>query len=244
MTALLLVWGWRVTSDRRELLAHQPAPHARSASELKAIIEAERAGVPFLLWRDASGSQQIRTLTAGDQITVGRRSSNDLALSGDSETSRVLALIEPIGGEWTVSDDGLSRNGTFVNGQRIAHRRRLEDGDVLLIGTTVIEFRAAADSTTAATAPGSLLQRAPELTETQRRVLVALCRPYKSAAAYATPASNQQIAGEVFLGVDAVKHHLRVLFGRFEIGDLPQNQKRARLVECAFQSGLVTERDL
>ena len=48
----------------------------------------------------------------------------------------------------------------------------------------------------------------------------------------------------MFLSVDAVKTHLRTLFQRFEIGDLPQNQKRARLVECAFQWGLVSERDL
>ncbi len=237
-------WGWRVSTDRRDLLANQPAPHARSAVELKRIIEAERAGLPFLLWRDAAGAQQISTLADGDQVTVGRRSTSDIALAGDKEVSRVHALIEPIGGDWTVADDGLSRNGTFVNGQRITQRRRLMDGDVLVIGTTVIEFRAASESTTAVTSPGSYLQKAQGLTDTQRRVLIALCRPYKTASAYATPASNQQISSEVFLGVDAVKHHLRILFQRFEIGDLPQNQKRARLVECAFQWGLVTERDL
>lgn len=233
-----------MSDDRRELLASQAAPHARSAVELKRIIEAERAGLPFLLWRDASGTQQIFTLADGDQVTVGRRSTSDLALTGDREVSRVHALIELIGGDWTVAEDGLSRNGTFVNGQRISQHRRLVDGDVIVIGTTVIEFRAASESTTAVTSPGAYLQKAQGLTETQRKVLIALCRPYKSASAYATPASNQQISGEVFLGVDAVKHHLRILFQRFEIGDLPQNQKRARLVECAFQWGLVTERDL
>ena len=88
------------------------------------------------------------------------------------------------------------------------------------------------------------LPKVESLTETQRKILVALCRPYKSGEAYATPASNNQSASEVFLGLDAVKNHLRVLFQRFEIGDLPQNQKRARLVECAFQWGLVSERDL
>jgi len=74
--------------------------------------------------------------------------------------------------------------------------------------------------------------------------LVALCRPYKTGDPYATPASNQDIAREVFLGVDAVKNHLRLLFQRFELGDLPQNQKRARLAQYAFQTGLVAARDL
>ena len=53
------------------------------------------------------------------------------------------------------------------------------------------------------------------LSETQRRVLVALCRPFRDGSAFATPATNQEIAAEVFLGVDAVKTHLRALFAKF-----------------------------
>jgi DNA-binding NarL/FixJ family response regulator len=83
-----------------------------------------------------------------------------------------------------------------------------------------------------------------ELSSTQRRVLVALCRPYKDGAAFASPATNQQIADELFLSVDAVKTHMRVLFAKFAIGKLPQNQKRARLVERAFHSGVIAARDL
>ena len=80
----------------------------------------------------------------------------------------------------------------------------------------------------------------PELTDTQRRVLVALCRPYRDGGRFASPATNQQIADEVFLSVDAVKMHLRTLFGKFELGDLPQNEKRARLAECVLQFGLIS----
>ena len=82
-----------------------------------------------------------------------------------------------------------------------------------------------------------------QLTDTQRRVLIALCRPYRDGG-FATPATNQEIAAEVFLSVDAVKMHLRTLFGRFALGELPQNQKRARLAECALQSGMISHRDL
>lgn len=78
----------------------------------------------------------------------------------------------------------------------------------------------------------------------QQRVLIALCRPYRDGGTFATPATNQQIADEVFLSVDAVKTHLRALFGKFELNDLAQNQKRARLAECVFQLGLISQRDL
>jgi len=71
-----------------------------------------------------------------------------------------------------------------------------------------------------------------------------LCRPYRDGARFAVPATNQQISHEVCLGVDAVKTHLRVLFGKFGIEDLPQNEKRVRLAECALQWGLVRQGEL
>lgn len=221
-----------------------PAPHARSAMELKEIIDVERLGQPFLLWRGVQTAQQIFSLSDRRHITIGRRTSNDVVLADDGEVSRTHAELDLVGEDWTVTDDGLSRNGTFANGARITQRRRLEDGDVLRLGKTLVEYRCPAEGSTAVTSSGTYLQIVESLTETQRRILVALCRPYKDGGAYATPASNNQIGGEVFLGIDAVKNHLRVLFQRFEIADLPQNQKRARLVECAFQWGLVSERDL
>ncbi len=233
-----------MSDQEHEPATAEPAPHARSAAELKIIIEAERQGHPFLLWRDKGGTQQIFALNECRHATVGRRSSNPVVLCGDSEVSRTHAELELVGEDWTVSDDGLSRNGTFVNGKRITQRRRLVDGDVLVFGRTVVEFRSPRESSTAATSSSSFWPTVPDLTETQRKILIALCRPYKAGDAYATPASNQQIASEVFLGVDAVKNHLRLLFQRFEMADLPQNQKRARLVEYAFQCGLVAERDL
>jgi predicted ArsR family transcriptional regulator len=82
------------------------------------------------------------------------------------------------------------------------------------------------------------------LSDAQRRVLVALCRPFKDSSGYVTPATNQQIADELFLSIDAVKTHLRALFAKFEIEDLPQNQKRVRLVELALTNGIVSPRDL
>ena len=78
----------------------------------------------------------------------------------------------------------------------------------------------------------------------QRKVLLALCRPYKDGDAFATPATNQQIGEELHLSVDAVKTHMRALFEKLGVGDLPQNQKRVALVERALQTGIVNRREL
>src|SRR5450755_4686977 len=107
-----------------------PAAPAQSPVELKAQIEAERAGKPFLIYRDGPGQQQIFTLTDDlERVTVGRETSAGIWIDWDTEVSRLHAELERIGESWTVSDDGLSRNGTHVNGERVVGRRRLRDRD-------------------------------------------------------------------------------------------------------------------
>jgi pSer/pThr/pTyr-binding forkhead associated (FHA) protein len=214
-----------------------------SVSELKARTEAERDGRPFLLFRDGQDHQQLYFLDAG-QASVGRRDTSDLVLDWDEQVSRLHAQFERVDADWTIIDDGLSRNGTFVNGERINGRRRLEDGDSVRFGGTTMIFRSPQLDDQQGTAVASQIPTAVDLSTTQRKVLTALCRPYKEGTAFATPATNQQIADELFLSVDAVKTHLRVLFAKFGIEKLPQNQKRIRLVERAFYAGLITERDL
>jgi pSer/pThr/pTyr-binding forkhead associated (FHA) protein len=227
-------------------MAPAPAPlHASSAVELKARIEAERAGEPFVVYRDGEEVQQIAAL-APDQgpLWIGRGDASRIRLAWDTEVSRLHAELEHAGGSWMLVDDGVSRNGSFVNGERIAGRRRLHDGDVLRVGRTELLFRSPGEAESGATALSEDAQLATGVTESQRRVLVALCRPFKGGGAFAVPATNQQIADEVFLSVGAVKAHLRALFGRFGIEDLPQNSKRLRLVELSFQTGLVSEHEL
>jgi hypothetical protein len=210
-----------------------------SPADVKARLEAERRGEPFLLYRDDAQQQVIVTLTG--PLTVGRRPERDLPLVWDTEVSRLHAQFEPVGPDWTVLDDGLSRNGTYVNGERVNGRRRLRDGDRIGFGETPVTFRAPADASdsTAAIALGSSVVA---LTEGQRKVLVALCRPLKDSA-YASPATNKEIADEVHLSVDAVKAHLRLIFERFGLDELPQNQKRARLAATALVNGIVKQHE-
>jgi hypothetical protein len=223
------------------------ARHSLSATELKQLLSAERAGQPFLAFRDEQGRLCFFAMADLDgpqdsTRTLGRRAEAQLSLAWDTEVSGLHAELHHIGGEWTIVDDGLSTNGTYVNGQRISGRQRLRDDDRIRVGRTVLAYRAAQATLVAETVAAGDLP-AIELTDTQRRVLVALCRPYREGN-YATPATNQQIASEIFLSVDAVKMHLRTLFGKFQLGELPQNQKRARLAEQALQFGVISPRDL
>jgi pSer/pThr/pTyr-binding forkhead associated (FHA) protein len=214
------------------------AKHAATPQELQARLQAEQLGDPFLVYRGREGRQCLVTLHRGkSRVTIGRGPSNDVALGWDTEVSRLHAELEKLGAEWTLVDDGLSRNGTWLNGNRIGGRQRLKDGDVIQAGQTLIAVRIpkSEDSKPTVAAGG---RGVPELTPAQRRVLEALCRPYKETE-FATPATNQAIAEELFLSVDAVKAHLRALFAAFSIEDLPQNQKRSVLAMRAMQLGIV-----
>jgi DNA-binding CsgD family transcriptional regulator len=219
-------------------------PHASTPLELKGRLEAERSGNPFLVYRD--GQDRQRLLPLADevvQLTIGRAATNDVALGWDDQVSRVHARLERVGTAWTIVDDGLSRNGSYLNGVRIAGRKRLEHGDTLRVGGTVLVFRADDEHAADTTRVPDDAQRI-ELSEAQRRVLLALCRPYGAGGAFSAPATNQQIADELVLSVDTVKTHVRALIAKLGVEDAPQSQKRARLAERAFRAGLVSERDL
>jgi pSer/pThr/pTyr-binding forkhead associated (FHA) protein len=219
--------------------------HVATPQELRDRIAAERRGTPFLVYRDVDDDQSIVDLeAAGERITIGRRPSNEVVLDWDSEVSRVHAALERLGDEWTVVDDGLSRNGTYVNGARVTSRHRLHDGDVIAIGGTLIAFRSPSEGSISRATVTALGPHVGELlTPAQRRVLIALCRPFKDNN-YATPATNQQIATELVVSVDAVKSTLRALFEVFGVDDLPQNQKRASLALQAMRNGVISRRDL
>jgi pSer/pThr/pTyr-binding forkhead associated (FHA) protein len=215
-----------------------------TAAELKAQIEAERQRRPFLVFRDGEGKQAILPIEANAELWVGRTASADMRLEWDEEVSALHAQIEVVRDECTLVDDGLSRNGSFVNGERVHGRRYLRDGDALRFGQTTALYRRPGEDAPEATAVASELSAAATVSPAQRKVLIALCRPYKDGDSFATPATNQQIGEELHLSVDAVKTHMRALFEKLGIGDIPQNQKRVALAERALQSGIVNRREL
>ncbi len=222
------------------------ALYAASPVELKERLEAERRGAPFVVFRDSAGRQHIVELADdASRLTIGRRPDSDVALMWDGQVSRVHAELQRVGSDWVLVDDGLSRNGSYVNGERVAGRCRLRDGDTVRVGETLLVYAApAAGGGSRVTDTPAEIPTVADLSETQLAVLRALCRPFRHAGAFSTPATNQQIAEEVFLSVDAVKTHLRALFAKFGVQDFPQNQKRAQLVARAFKTGIVSERDL
>ena len=215
--------------------------HSRSPAELQAVLAAERAGTAFVEFRDADETQRILALSPDRaRLSIGRLPGAEVALTWDSEVSRAHALLERVGGAWTIEDRG-SSNGTLVNTARINGPHLLRDGDVVRIGRTQLIFHAAGDDDLRRTTP-AIDRVVPSPTDSQRRVLVELCRPAIERGGGA--ASNREIAEALFVSVETVKTHMRALFDAFEVGDVPQYHKRTELVRRALETGLVSAHDL
>lgn len=221
-----------------------PMIRGRSTAEVQAILQMQRAGEHFLMYRDVDDALQLLPLTQDRPlVSIGRDESCDVVLGWDASVSRVHAVLEWIASAWTIADDGISTNGTYLNGARLTTRRRLRTGDVFRVGSTVLAYHDPGESTVGETEKERPVLIAP-LTPQQHAVLVELCRPVLRDGGYGAPATNPDIAAALVLSTEGVKTHMRGLFERFGIGDFPQNQKRAKLVEIALRAGIVTDRDL
>ena len=72
----------------------------------------------------------------GDQMTIGRDSTNEIVIN-DAEISRRHSRLTFQGGKYVLEDLG-STNGTFVNGQRLAGPRVLKSGEVVSFGEQIV----------------------------------------------------------------------------------------------------------
>jgi hypothetical protein len=166
--------------------------------------------------------------------TIGRGCAVDVRLS-DPSVSRLHAEIVRRGPYAYVSDLGLSRNGTRVNGRLVA-RRVLNDGDVLTFGSA--RCRVGGIAREDFTAEVELRRSAaPELTRRELDVLTSLCRPALSDEAFVAPATAREIASDLVVTEAAVKQHLLRLYQKFRI--LEGTNRRVRLANEVVALGLV-----
>ncbi len=222
-------------SERKSPLA----PHTSTPAEIKDRNDAERSGLPHVIYRDVVGAQKVVWLR-DPVVTVGRQNGVGICLSWDDEVSRAHAELRRIEDVWILVDEG-SRNGSYVDGSRVTGRRRLDDRAVLMFGSTTVVLRAPGSGAAATKAAKEVAVRA-SLSSDDRKLLVALCRPLRDET-HAVPATNRQIADELFISVPAVKRRLSVLFKRFDLAGLAQNEKRTRLADEAMRTGLATSLD-
>src|SRR6202034_1006031 len=185
---------------------------------------------PYIRVEDSGLTMPLRE----DVTPIGRGRSVDVHLS-DPSVSRLHAEIVRRGAYAYVTDLGLSRNGTRVNGRLVA-RRVLNEGEVLrsgaarcrVFGFVAEEFAAEVELRRPA---------APELTRRELDVVTSLCRPALSDEAFVAPATAREIAADLVVTEAAGKQHLLRLYQKFRI---PEGaNRRVRLANEVVALGLV-----
>jgi pSer/pThr/pTyr-binding forkhead associated (FHA) protein len=245
---LPLVWVF-VSSEKPEVPRPKP-----SSEESIALQTAEGEGVAFVYFRrpvageetsgatvdEWAGTEFVIVTLDQEKMDVGRHPRCEVALTWDNSVSRAHAELVEVGANWRVEDVG-SENGVLVNGLKVKEQL-LRNGDLLRFGDTFVVFRQPDDSDLGETV--KVREEGPVVTEPQRKVLIELVRPMDMPGATGQPASNAEIAAALHLSQDTVKQHLRKLFQRFGIDDLPNNAKRVTLAKMARDTGVVSPNDL
>jgi hypothetical protein len=137
--ALVYLFLWRVVRvvlhELRAPALIGPTATAAAPGE-KRPARAEKRGARLRILEPASHHGETYPLS--DEITVGRGGGCGIVLPDDGFVSTVHARVFRRGDEVLVEDLG-SRNGTFLNGDRVSVATRLRRGDRVQFGQTIAE---------------------------------------------------------------------------------------------------------
>jgi hypothetical protein len=194
---------------------------------------------PTLHYLDPTGRERSVELSGRAVVTLGRRPEADVCLPWDPGISRLHAELTVRAGEWVIADDGLSQNGTYVNGLPLHGRRRLHDGDLITLGRTSLTFCDPAVEPPAPTLTLPELQPMRFFSEQQQRILRRLCAPLLGDGEGLAPARDDDIAAALDLPVAMVQAELDTLAHSFGHGGLAPLERRTQTALTALRSGLV-----
>jgi predicted component of type VI protein secretion system len=157
----------------------------------------------YLLVRTRGGQCNRQELRGN--LTVGRSVECGLCLV-DPRLSRQHCRIEQDEKAWVVEDLS-SRNGTYVNGERVAGRQALCDGDEITVGSVLMRFEAVGFSGSRPQSPDEALLAArmeSELEREKEQTLPAARRlPVPQPKALGPSRAGQRNSGESLFGSSA-----------------------------------------
>ncbi|MGE0402510.1 MAG: sigma 54-interacting transcriptional regulator [Kofleriaceae bacterium] len=104
----------------------------RTETQLGSPADEVATHATLLVYGSSDAEARAHDLRDRARITLGRSRSADVRIDS-SLVSRIHAIFERVGVVVTVEDTG-SRNGTWVNGERIQGKRRLATGDEVVVG--------------------------------------------------------------------------------------------------------------
>jgi pSer/pThr/pTyr-binding forkhead associated (FHA) protein len=159
-------------------------------------------------------------------LLMGRASGADIVLD-DPTVSHVHAQLSCEGREWVLADDGRSRSGCFVNGQRVREPCPLRDGDRVRLGNAELVFRSPRRGSRAR------LAGCPPL---HRQLLLELARPLRERPR-GLPSTDTELAQRLGMTIAAARNAVRELCVWYGIAEADPWRARARLADAGLALG-------
>lgn len=187
----------------------------------------------FLEVRTPQGTRRVEL--TGEEVTIGRAPTNNIAIPSDRRVGRTHARLERRRAGWTLRDLGVA-GGTSVNGKRVWSEIALSPGDEVHIGETVLVFDA--PENVAGVTLTRVFGSPPVLTAAERSLLEALCAPLVMGDAFTEPLSVDELCAvleRTRAGVEATLARLYEKFGIFDEGD----RRRMLLAHEAVSRGSI-----
>jgi hypothetical protein len=120
----------------------EPPPEP-TAPQMKTLTQSRRRTLVGSLTPDGAPDNVFPLLDA--EATIGRAPSNSISIADGSVSSNHARIVRT--GEGFFLEDLQSRNGTFVNGEKVAEEKRLlADGDLIRVGKVILTFNIARES--------------------------------------------------------------------------------------------------
>lgn len=118
------------TSAKAIALDPAPTPRPRTAERKRTMVGS----------LTPDGGDSVYPLLE-NEYTIGREPSNDIPIQDGSVSSKHARVFRMP--EGFVIEDLKSRNGTFVNGEKVTEKRLLADNDLIRIGKVILTFNLA-----------------------------------------------------------------------------------------------------
>ncbi|MGN6184618.1 MAG: FHA domain-containing protein [Thermoanaerobaculia bacterium] len=126
------------------VVREEPRPVAQQTAPQKKTTASRKRTLVGSLTPDSAPDRVFPLLDA--EHTIGRGPDNSITIADGSVSSHHARILRTQQG--FAVEDLQSRNGTFVNGERVVEKRPLADGDLIRIGKIILIFNLARESKT------------------------------------------------------------------------------------------------
>jgi hypothetical protein len=211
----------------------------RSTDEFR-LVEEVRAHAPaYIRFRDGTTFKAVGLTPTPSPMYIGRDESCPIRVEADERVSRRHARLIFGAGCWSIEDAG-SRNGTFVCERPVSSEVVLDHEDEITVGDTRISFHQPKGTDLRRTLVAETQNQRLRPSETQRKVLIELSRPwFEHGDEVPVAPTNQAIAQRLGYQVSTIRDAISDLYrqGGLERGRVDQ---RVELVRLAIRERTVT----